>query len=321
MTTRRRRPRPGGLQRLRAREGLWFIVPWVAGFVAFVAWPLFFSLWLSFNRVNPAGFSTRWTGLQNFARAFVVDIDFLPILLGTVRDVVLETPVLLVFSLAVAILLNKNLPGRALLRALFFLPVVIGSGYVMQELLGQGVGGLSVVLGVEGGPEATLTVGGAQVSTQAVTPETPNVVNISAFLNEFLGPQAATGINEFLNRLGLTLWRSGIQILLFLAGLHGISQSLYDAGRIDGANEWTLFWTLTLPMISPIIVAVLIFSIVDSFTDVFNEMLPYIRQQAFAERNYGYSAALSWIYFGIILALILAILAIMRRRIFYQGQR
>jgi ABC-type sugar transport system permease subunit len=319
---------PRDLREKRAFEGFLFVLPWIIGFFLFIAWPMFFSLYLGFNKVNPAGFLTRFVGLRNFKRAFSLDIEFVPILLESLRDVVIETPVIIVFSLTIAILLNRKLPGRSLLRALFFLPVVIGSGYVLKELMNQGIGGISIALGVESGTGMALDASGQAVET-SVQVQTPNVVNISGYINEFLGPSMAAGINEFLNRLGLTLWRSGIQILLFIAGLQGISKSLYEAGRIDGANEWTLFWKVTLPVISPIMLVVIIFTIVDSFTDVFNPVLHYIKQQAFpsqefgdaSARDFGYSSALSWIYFLIIFSLIMLVNFLMRKRIFYQGER
>jgi ABC-type sugar transport system permease subunit len=301
----------------RAREGFVFTLPWIIGFLAFVAWPLGYSLFLSFQRVNSAGFSTVFIGLGNYTRAFTVDMKFGPALLSTLGSTLVNVPVVLVFSLAVAVLLNRALPARAVVRALFFLPVVIGSGYVMQELFNQGVGGVSVALGVQGQAGAiALPSGGVATATH-----TTSAVNVSAYLGEFLGPQMTGGINEFLNKLGLALWRSGIQIILFLAGLQGISRSLYEAGRIDGANEWTLFWSVTFPIISPIMVAVVIFSIVDSFTDVFNPILEMIRSQAFVKLLYGYSAALSWIYFLVIFAVILVFLALVSRRVFTRGEK
>jgi ABC-type sugar transport system permease subunit len=283
---------PRDLREKRAFEGFLFVLPWIIGFFLFIAWPMFFSLYLGFNKVNPAGFLTRFVGLRNFKRAFSLDIEFVPILLESLRD------------------------------------VVIGSGYVLKELMNQGIGGISIALGVESGTGMALDASGQAVET-SVKVQTPNVVNISGYINEFLGPSMAAGINEFINRLGLTLWRSGIQILLFIAGLQGISKSLYEAGRIDGANEWTLFWKVTLPVISPIMLVVIIFTIVDSFTDVFNPVLHYIKEQAFpsqefgdaSARDFGYSSALSWIYFLIIFSLIMLVNFLMRKRIFYQGER
>lgn len=307
------------LRQQRSLEGVLFVLPWVAGFALFFAWPLVYSLVLSFARVSPAGFRMTFIGLDNYVRAFQGDIEFLPRLWRTLSGVVLDTPIIIVFSLVIAILLNRKLPGRALVRALFFLPVVIASGWVIQELFRQGVGGISVALGVTSEKAATVTLStGGSVSAGA---KTPSIVDITALLTEFLGPRLSAGINAFLNRLGLTLWRSGIQIVLFLAGLQGISRSLYEAGRIDGASEWVLFWRVTLPIISPILLAVIVFTVVDSFLDSFNEVLEYIRATGFGKSLFGYAAALSWIYFLFVFALLLVVLALMRRRVFYRGMR
>jgi ABC-type sugar transport system permease subunit len=307
-----------GLTRLRAREGRLFVLPWVIGFLLFVAWPLGYSLFLSFQKVSPAGFRTTYVGIRNYADAFVTDAKFGPYLLVSLRTVLLETPVILVFSLAVAVLLNRNLPARGVVRALFFLPVVIGSGYVIYELFQQGVGGLSVALGGAASQSGVLSLptGGVAGGTRV-----GSTVNAARILRQFLGVGLAEGIDTLLNQVGLSLWRSGIQIILLLAGLQGISTSLYEAGRIDGANEWTLFWSVTFPILSPIMVAVVVFTVVDSFTDVFNDVLNYIRMQAFIKTNYGYASALSWIYFLVIFALLGAVLAWVQRRVFYRGNR
>jgi ABC-type sugar transport system permease subunit len=198
--------------------------------------------------------------------------------------------------------------------------VVIASGYVIQELFSQGVGGLSVALGVQGGTGGAVALpSGGTVASSA---KTPSVVNATALLAEVLGPGVAAGVNESLNRLGLVLWRSGIQILLFLAALQGISRSLYEAGRIDGASEWVLFWRVTLPIISPVMLAVVVFTVVDSFMDTFNNpILDYVRKTAFERAKYGYAAALSWIYFLLVFAVLIVLLALMRRRVFYRGER
>ena len=307
-----------GLTRQRSREGRLFVLPWAIGFLLFVAWPLLYSLYLSFNSVSPAGFRTTFVGLANYLDAFVTDVDFVPALLHSLRTVAVETPVILVFSLAVAVLLNRDLPARGMVRALFFLPVVIGSGYVIYELSKQGVGGLSVAFGAGAGQTGVLTLPSGGVASAA---RLGGAVNVTRFLRQFLGLGLAQGVDVLLNQVGLSLWKSGIQIILLLAGLQGISRSLYEAGRIDGANEWTLFWSVTFPILSPIMVAVVVFSVVDSFTDVFNAVLGHIRSQAFTKTNYGYASALSWIYFLVIFVLLGAVLAWVQRRVFYRGIR
>lgn len=298
------------LTRRRNREGWVFVLPWIVGFLVFVAWPLGYSLFLSFHRVSPAGFRVTPVGLANYINAFAVDTVFLERLGRTVGRVFLDTPVIMVFSLAVAVLLNRKLPGRAFVRALFFLPVVIGSGYVLQELFQQGVGGVAVALGGGGGDDSV-----------SLASKSTRVVDVTRLLADFLGSSVASAVTGFLNRLGLSLWKSGIQIILFLAALQGISRTLYEAGRIDGANEWVLFWHVTFPIISPVMVAVVIFTVVDSFTDVFNQVLDYITTQGIEKQAYGFSAAMAWIYFLVIFLILAAFLASIRRRVFYRGAR
>lgn len=309
------RPFTTSLEQKRRIEGWAFILPWVGGFLLFVAWPLAYSLYLSFQKVSVAGFRAQPVGLQNYKQIFIFDTAFLPMLLRTVGNVLVDTPVILFFSLVVAVMLNKEVGGRAFLRSLFFLPVVIGTGYVIRELFGQGVGGISVALGIEG------DAGSLAVDAAAVTAKTPSIVNVSAALNAFLGADVASAVNKFLNRLGLVLWRSGIQILLFLAGLQGISITLYEAARIDGASEWEVFWKVTFPIISPIMLAVIIFTIIDTFVDVFNEVVAYIHAQAFQSFNFGYSSALAWTYFLTVFILITIVTAMVGRRVFYRGSR
>lgn len=308
------------LEERKAWKGALFLLPWVVGFFLFVAYPMFFSFRISFGKVNPAGFTMRFIGLKNYTRAFIVDIEFLPKLWDTAKNVIIDTPIILVFSLSVAVLLARKMKGQTLLRALFFLPVVISSGYVIQELFDQGVGGLAVSLGIEGGADSATTMYEIGATTG---PQAPNIINVTSILKDYLGPDIAQGIDQFLNRLGLTLWHSGIQIILFLGGLHQIPDSLYESGRIDGANEWTLFWKVTLPMLSPIILAGVIYTIVDSSTDIFNQVLHYISDLAFrtAIPDFGYSAALAWIYFMVIFAMLLIVQLTMGRRVFYRGAK
>lgn len=310
------------LHRRRSAIGLLFVAPWLIGFAAFLAAPLARSLIMSFADVNSISLQMRFVGLSNYTKGFLDDAEFLPIYWETARNALIDTPIIVFFSLVIAIVLDRKIPAKALFRAVFFLPVVISSGYVIEELFGQGVGGIASAIGVGGGGGAG---GQALESTAAqLTAKTPAIINVSAYLREFLGPEVAQGVSDFLNRLGLVLWRSGIQVLLFLAGLQGISSFLYDAARIDGANEWELFWKVTLPVISPIIVAVVVFTIIDSFMDVFNKVLDYIHRVSFTRAggfDYGYGAALSWIYFITVFALILLTVVAIRKRLFYQGVR
>lgn len=289
------------LRQRRAVHGYLFISLWVIGFLTFQAWPFVQSFWLSFNKVDMmAGFSLQWVGLENYREAFFLDERFVPTLLAVLRDMSLDVPIILVFALFTAFLVNQPLKGRVIFRAVFFLPVVIASGEVLQQLYPQ--------LANTGN-----TLGSESVSRGL---DIPNLVYM------YLPQNVAVLLLNTLNRLTLILWRSGIQILLFLAGLQGISSSLYEAARCDGASDWEVFWKITLPMLSPIFLVNVIYSIVDSFTDRFNPMLFLIKNAAFTGQfKLGYAAALGWVYFLVIFLILLIVMVTSTRWVFYTGER
>ena len=298
----RRRGLRISLRQRRALHGYLFISLWVIGFLTFQAWPFIQSFWLSFNSVDMmAGFSLNWVGLDDYREAFFIDERFVPTLLQVMRDMAIDVPVIIVFALCTAYLVNQPLRGRTFFRAVFFLPVVIASGEVLQRLYPQ-----LQETGNTLGSTATVTRG----------------LDIPAIVYMYLPPNIAELLLNTLNRLTLILWRSGIQILLFLAGLQGISSSLYEAAKVDGASDWEVFWKITLPMLSPIFLVNIIYSIVDSFTDRFNPMLNLIRSAAFTGQfKLGYAAALGWVYFLVVFLILLVVIAVSSRWVFYAGER
>src|SRR5437867_5568967 len=234
----------------RTLEGYFFVAPWVLGFLVFMAWPLFQSFYLSFHELQATSLSDlKFRGIDNYKEAFFIDARFLPRLLDTLQQNLLDVPVIMIFSLFSAILANQKIRGAMAFRAVFFLPLVIGSALVIRQLFDQGVGGLVLSRGV----------------------------NIEDLAFQYVGPDAAQGINDLLNRLLFVLWRTGVQMLIFLAGLNAISPVLYEAARVDGATDWDRFWKVTLPLLSPVILVNLVYTIVESFTDAFNSVLKYIQ--------------------------------------------
>lgn len=279
----------------RALKGYLFILPWIIGFGVFVSMPFVRSFIISFQTVEKLmGFHMKWVGLANYKQAFFIDERFLPMLLGIVRDSLIEVPIILVFSLVMAFLVTRNIRGVGAFRAIFFLPVVVASGLVVEQLFGQGVG------------ERTVSF--------------MNIMDIAYYVFLYLGETAVTWFIELMNRITLVLWRSGVQILVFIAGLQGISPTLYEAARVDGASEWAMFWKITLPMLSPIILVNIIYSIVDSYTQVFNPMLDYIRERAFqGQFELGYAAAIGWLYFAVVFLFVAGVFFWSRRWVFEAG--
>lgn len=274
-------------RRLRkALTGYAYVLPWIVGFFAFTVYPFFYSLYLSFYKVEftVTGIRGTFVGLRHYIYAFRSDPNFPIGFWNTVLDIALSTPLILVFSLIIAILLNTKLRARLFFRLLYFLPVVILSGPVIAELV-------------------------ANRAAQIVEPG-------RYFIYRFFTVMPNTIAYPFLymfDNLILILWFSGVQILFFLAGLQKISTTVYEAAKIDGANSWVIFWKITLPLIKPFVLINAIYTIVDLSAFANNPVNTMITQRMFEfERPYSYSAALSWVYFLAIMGLIAAAFLLLR---------
>ncbi|MGC8954615.1 MAG: carbohydrate ABC transporter permease [Fervidobacterium sp.] len=272
-----------------AISGYMYISPWIAGFLIFTAFPFFYSLYLSFFNVNftVEGIKATFVGLKYYIYAFRTDPAFPINFWNTVLNIVLSTPLILVFSLIIAILLNNKLRARAFFRLLYFLPVVIISGPVISELVSNN-------------------------AAQIVDPRRYFIYN---FFLQLPNTISYPFIYMF-NNLVLILWFSGVQILFFLAGLQKISNSIYEAAKIDGANSWVIFWKITLPLVRPFLLVNAIYTIVDLASFANNPVNTSITQRMFdIDKPYSYSSALSWIYFiAVMLIILIAFLSLRERR-------
>jgi ABC-type sugar transport system permease subunit len=270
-----------------ALEGLFFVLPYIVGSLLFFLWPLYMSLRVSFsNIVHPVGWVMEWVGFENYIRAFLIDPNFVPLFLESVRNTLLQFPLTVLLALIIAVMLNKNLKGRGLFRVIMFIPFLLGTGHVMQQLLNQGV--QNQVLNVADG----------------------TIIPYNVLF--YFGPTVVGWVQNILGMLVTVLWGTGVQILLFLSGLQGISPALYESSKIDGATEWEMFWKITIPMISPMMLLVIIYTIVSSFVDIRNPLLQFIDDRRhFAE--FEYSAALGWIYFAFIMIIIGIVFAAMKK--------
>ncbi len=265
-------------EKRRSRAGYIFLSPWLFASVFLLIYPVIYSLILSFGKLEDiTEFTVSFAGIENYKEAFVIDDSFLDMLLTTISDMLINTPMIIIFSLLVAIILNRDIKGRGFFRLVFFLPVLLGTGYVMKELLGQDV--------------------------QSGSMELARGMLLPTNVQEYIGETVTGYVNEFFNRITLIMWKSGVQIVLALSGLQGISESLYEASRIDGASEWEVFWKITLPMITPILLLNAVYTVI-SFAFEDSDLLNYIVKQAFTENKFEYSSAIGWIYFAVVLVLL-----------------
>lgn len=255
---------------IRKLEGSLFIAPWIVGFLLFMVFPLGYSFYMSFHQVKilATGISTKYRGLYYYKYILFENADLLyNLLIPFLRQAVLMLPIIVVFSLLVAIMLNQRFWGRTFFRAVFFLPVIFTTGQVVNEFIVQGEGNLDFL----------------------------SRYNLATLVVTYLPSTWATPIVRILDSFVLILWYSGVQILIFLAGRQTIPPSVYEAARIDGANPWETFWKITLPAMLPFILLNLIYTTVDLFTFPGNPILSQVNTS-----EYGMSSALAWIYFVII---------------------
>ncbi len=284
---------------LKQQQSLWgyiFVSPWVVGLALLFAWPLGRSLMLSFQRVTDLfQWQTEWVGLDHYRQIFTEDIVFTPVLLDTLENVAIDVPLILVFSLLLALLLTGVGRGQTFLRAVFFLPVVIGSAGVIQHMLSVGVGD-------------QLLMSTLEPLMQGLGAEVDSVVE-------------GTPIQWIVTRLTAIIWFSGVEILFFIAGLNSIPPSLYEAARVDGASPWESFWKITLPMVSPVILLVTIYAMIDQLTFPENPMIKYIMQVGVRGQQLEYASALGMAYFIVVFLQIALVVRIMSKFVFYAGEK
>lgn len=290
-------------EKRKALYGYGFISLWMVGTLLFFIIPLFKSLYYSFNEVtvNPGSLDTSWVGLDKYSKVLFSDPNYTEYLGDTLLETLWKTPLVLIFSLFIAVILNQKFKGRALSRAIFFLPVIIATGPVYKIINGD--------MGTTG------NTGADQFSTMF---STDMVGSLLEFLGIYgLSDNMSTIISTVTDNIFGIVWSSGIQILLFLAALQNIPPSAKEAAQMEGATAWEYFWKITFPYVSPFILANLIFTVIDSFTSPTNSVMKRIIEMK-NSWAFGEASAMAWIYFLIVLAAIALITAIVNKFIYYE---
>lgn len=279
----------------QAFTGFMFVLPWFIGFLLFFMYPCFQSLKFAFSKVAIfEGYKCTWNGLENFKDLLTSGATYLQALLDTLTDLAVNVPVILIFSLFVAVLLNRKFVGRGLVRGIFFLPVIVTTGVVMSTF--NSTSDASAVM--EG------DVGNGVLFEVANAADFLGELGLNATLTEYMSMVA--------DRIFNVVWDSGIQILLFLAALQGISPSLYEASNVEGATAWETFWLITFPNVAPIILVNIVYTIVDTFGDTDNAVLIEIDKYINSIFNFGAAAAASWTFFIVIITIIGVIFGIFK---------
>ncbi|WP_058302666.1 carbohydrate ABC transporter permease [Gorillibacterium timonense] len=292
------------LTRKRSLLGLLFISPWLIGFLVLFLKPLIESIRYSFNKlvIDPTGFKLVSVGWSNFHNALFVDANFNRILTESVLDMVINVPLILFFSLFSAVLLNQKFRGRAMARAIFFLPVILASGAISAA---ESAGLINLV-------------GNAAVAEDMNQASQFNAMPIVELLLHAGFPGGIIDyVVEAVMRIYEVIRSSGVQILIFLAALQSVPTSMYEVAKMEGATGYETFWKITFPMVSPLILTNIIYTIIDSFAD--SSVTQIIYQTAFTSQNFGLSAAMSWLYTLAVSIMLVLIGIAISRKVFYQN--
>jgi len=274
-----------------ARTGVRFILPFIIGFLVFMLIPLIQSLQFSLNDVTLVpgkGYSMVWNKFNNYVYAFTIDASFNKSLLDESGKMVINTIATPVLSFVLAVILNQKFKGRTLVRAIFFLPVILSSG---------------VLAGIEQTRENYNMM--ASIAEEAAN---STGVNLSASLQNLLSVSGVGGgvfqvVFDMIDAIYDIVMASGIQIIVFLTGLAAISPSLYEAADVEGCTAWEAFWKITFPIMSPLLLVNTIYTIIDFFMKNNNSVMEHINSLQL-NSQYGQAAAQSWIYFIVALAFI-----------------
>lgn len=297
-----------------------FLAPVLLGFIIFFAYPLIMSFIYSFSDVSILNGKTeisfgifeiidQETGdktlfkdiFYNYKYALQGHATFIVDLWETVQTTVVDTVVITIFSLLIAVMLNGNFKGRGFIRAVFFLPVVFNSE------------ALDIALEASGAIDSVLNDAGAGSG------ELAKLFDLEAFMQQIgLPVWLVTFLGDVTGAIYRTITYSGVQILVFLAAIQSVPGHLYEAAKIEGATAYESFWKITLPMVSPQIITVVVYTIVDSFLrSGINDIIDY----QYAQAEYGRHAAMSWLYVIASILILAVAVGILNKVVFYQDDK
>ena len=299
------------LDKKKARAGWVFVLPFAIGFLLVYLPIIWNSIYMSFHSlqiVTGGGFELEFVGLENYQDALFEDPDFVQTLLGGLKELAFDIPAILIFSLFMAVLLNQKMAGRAVFRAIFFIPVILSTG-IMESIAAADIMSdyMEDSSGIDDG------------SGQSAADQLVSSMDLQKlFANMKVGTELVDYVTTAINNIYGIVNRAGVQMLIFLSGLQSISPAIYESCKIDGATAWETFWKITFPMISPMILVNGVYTIIDSFTTESNAVMSYISSVYSEADGNVLSSAMAWIYFLIVIVIVAVIASVLSAFVFYQ---
>lgn len=269
----------GGIEQIKSRYGWLFISTWLIGVVLFFAIPVIQSIIYSFSQmtITAEGVNTVWVGLKNYKYIIGEHTRYLTWLGRSVTNFIYSLPIIVILSMILAILLNQKFRGRLFFRALYFMPVIIATGVVIDLISGMSGNDMTA-------SSVNESVSGGMFSVQ----------DIIAILD--LPAEVATFVQKIISNIFDLIWNSGVQTILFLAGLQSIPSTLYEASKVEGATKWEEFWFITFPMLSNVTLLVVVYTMVELFVSNSNAVVSQVYSLMRAA-VYDETSAMMWFYF------------------------
>ncbi|NLP17017.1 MAG: sugar ABC transporter permease [Clostridiales bacterium] len=301
------RKRKLSLSQKRTVNGYLFILPWLIGFIIFYIRSIILSAEFTLSELTVGavgGYELKFVGLENFIYAFREHGTFKQVLTTSVFDMIIDLPLIIFFSLFMAILLNRQFKGRTLVRMIFFLPVILNSSAISDALeLSQQM--------MAGG----ISAGSSQMAAEA----TSAGVDVGYYIGLFTDLAMPETVLDYLvaavSRINSIITASGVQIVIFLAALQSIPGSMYEVAKIEGATAYETFWKVTFPMVMPHIITNVVYTVIDGFAD--SQVVTLAYDTAFTDFNYGLSSVFSLVSTAVTCLILVLIVGYIQKRTFY----
>jgi len=291
----------------RSAAGFMFVLPWFIGILIFFIQPIINLIRYSVTKlqfVEGAGIVLNKLPegiFEHFRYAFASDEKFPRIFTSSILDMMYQLPVIVIFAMFTAIVLNQKFKGRIVMRTVFFLPVIVTAGVI------------------------SVLIKTSMTSVVMSSGESSNIFNAALLIESLnragLPSQIVDTVGAIVSNVSDLVWSSGVQILVFLMGLHTIPTTYYEVAQVEGATGWETFWKIVFPVISPYILVNMVYTVVDCLVRYDNSVMRYITEVAYDQFNYSYAAAMSWVYFIAILAIVSIIFGLVTKLLLGQKGR
>lgn len=288
------------LEATRSKYGYIFTSPFILGAVVSVIYPIILSVIYSVCEVgaNAKGYVLDFVGFENFHTIFFVDPNFNTSLITTMKNTLINVPVVIVFSFFLASVLNGEFKGRGFARTILFLPMILNSNLVTMILRSDHI------------DENIASKSSAQVGEFSGA--------FAQFLEELnIGTGISTLLVSSVDNISSILAMSVIPIIVMLAGLQSVPNSVYEASYVEGATKWEVFWKISLPIVSPMILVSVVYCIIDSFTSIDNAVILRVEQECFKNLNFGLGSSMAWAYLFIVILLVGVVYLIFNKYVSY----